>query len=69
MHQLPSFVDPILPEHVCRLKKAICGLKQARRSWFHRFSGFILTHGFHCSQVDLAIFLLRSSSHIIILIL
>jgi len=43
---------------VCHLKKAIYGLKQAHRAWFHRFNSFLFTHGFTCSQSDSSISLL-----------
>lgn len=32
MQQLPEFVDSQYPTFVCKLKKAICGLKQALRA-------------------------------------
>jgi len=31
---------------VCRLKKALCGLKQAPRAWYSRINGYLLTMGF-----------------------
>nr|GEV58737.1 uncharacterized mitochondrial protein AtMg00810-like [Tanacetum cinerariifolium] len=33
--QLEGFIDPYHPTHVYRLKKALCGLKQAHRTRFH----------------------------------
>ena len=69
MRKPPSSVDPPYPHHVCRLKKALYGLKQAPRAWFHRFSSFLLTHGFICSQSDPSMFIFRSSRYILVLLL
>ncbi|CAL2261280.1 unnamed protein product [Prunus armeniaca] len=38
MAQLPSFIDPTRPSHVCNLHKAFYGLKQAPRAWLYRIS-------------------------------
>lgn len=56
MKQPPGFVNPNLPTHVCKLKKAIYGLKQAPYAWFHGFSSFLFTVGFTCSASDTSIF-------------
>jgi len=45
MKQPPGFVHPNKPHYVCRLKKAIYGLKLAPHAWVHHFSGFLLSHG------------------------
>jgi len=34
MHQPEGFVDPTKPNHICKLSKAIYGLKQAPIYWF-----------------------------------
>nr|XP_009767591.1 PREDICTED: uncharacterized protein LOC104218727 [Nicotiana sylvestris] len=52
MEQPPGFKDLIFPHHVCRLKKAFYGLKQAPKAWFHKFSSFLLHLGFSCSKAD-----------------
>ncbi|KAG6423270.1 hypothetical protein SASPL_113661 [Salvia splendens] len=38
MEQPPGFIDPQFPNHVCRLKKAIYGLKQASLAWYQRLN-------------------------------
>ena len=56
MEQLPRYIDPRFPTHVCVLNKALYGLKQAPRAWFQRFSSFLLTLGFSCSRTDTSLF-------------
>ncbi|CAH9073755.1 unnamed protein product [Cuscuta epithymum] len=69
MRQPPGFVHPQFPHHLCRLRKAIYGLKQAPCAWFHRFNSFLLSHGFACSRSDNSLFIFRRNSGIIYLLL
>ncbi|PRQ47500.1 putative RNA-directed DNA polymerase [Rosa chinensis] len=46
MTQPPSFIDQARPSFVCKLNKAIYGLKQAPHAWFHRMTSFLLSVGF-----------------------
>nr|GEY39868.1 copia protein [Tanacetum cinerariifolium] len=50
--QLEGFVDPDHPTHVYRLKKALCGLKQASRAWYDTLSRFLLENKFSKDQVE-----------------
>ena len=38
--------------HVCRLKKALDGLKQTPRAWYEKMDGFLMSLGFSKSVVD-----------------
>jgi hypothetical protein len=38
--------------HVCRLKKAMYGLKQAPCAWYEKMDGFLMSLGFNKSVVD-----------------
>ena len=67
MQQPPGFVDPHHPSYVFHLHKAIYGLKQALRSWFHRLSSFLLTNGFTCSQSDPSLFIFKRNYSILYL--
>ena len=44
--QPEGFVSPKHPNKVCKLKKSIYGLKQASRTWNHRFDEEIKKFGF-----------------------
>ncbi|CAH9057687.1 unnamed protein product [Cuscuta epithymum] len=69
MRQPQGFIHPSFPNHVCRLRKALYGLKQAPRAWFHRFSGFLLSRGFTQSKSDSSMFVYRSPSHTVYILL
>lgn len=60
--QPSGFVDPVHPDHVCRLNKSLYGLKQAPRAWYNRFASFILSIGFTLAKSDSSLFLLRRGS-------
>lgn len=53
MHQQEGFVDKG-KKHllVCKLKKSLYGLKQAPRECYHKFHAFMLSQGYHRSNVD-----------------
>ena len=38
--------------HVCRLKKALYGLKEALRAWYERIDSYLMKLGFTRSNVD-----------------
>ncbi|CAL1399312.1 unnamed protein product [Linum trigynum] len=56
MVQPPGFVDPSRPDHVCRLKKAIYGLRQAPRAWYTTLCTFLQEFGFHKTHSDASLF-------------
>jgi len=41
-----------MESHVCKLKKALCGLKHAPRAWYSRIDGYLLILGFTKSDED-----------------
>ena len=43
--------------HVCKLKKARCGLKKAPRSWYDRIDSFLTRMDFTKSKVDPKLYL------------
>lgn len=69
MEQPSGFKDPIFIDHVCLLKKAMYGLKQAPKAWFHKFSSYLLHLGFMCSKSDSSLFVWHSDRGTILLLL
>lgn len=69
MQQPPGFVHPQFPHHVCRLRRSIYGLKHATRAWYHRFSTFLQSIGFTCTNSDTSMFVFLYDKHILILLL
>jgi hypothetical protein len=51
-----GFEDPRYPNHVYRLSKALCGLKQAPRAWYERLRDFLLAEDFKIGKVDTTLF-------------
>jgi hypothetical protein len=62
MDQPPGFVNKSFPDHVCRLKKALYGLKQAPRAWYMELRVFLLSIGFVNSTADASLFIQRTPS-------
>lgn len=58
MRQPPGFEEG---DHVCKLKRAIYGLKQASRAWYTTIDGNLQTHGFQRCSSDPSLYVLRSS--------
>jgi len=69
MLQPAGFVDKNNPTHVCHLHKALCGLKQAPRAWFDKFSNYLLEFGFCCSIKDPSLFIYIKGNDLILLLL
>jgi Reverse transcriptase (RNA-dependent DNA polymerase) len=53
---------------VCRLKKAIYGLKQSPRAWYGRLSSSLLQIGYKCSTADSSIFIKRTNGKLVIVL-
>ncbi|XP_021997220.1 uncharacterized mitochondrial protein AtMg00810-like [Helianthus annuus] len=68
MEQPPGFVDSKYPNYVCKLSKALYGLKEAPHAWFQRLSTFLISYGFSCSHADTSLFVFRKESHIMYLL-
>ena len=64
MAQPPGFKDLSKPNHFFKLKKAIYGLKQARRAWYTTLKNAILQLGFHSSKADSSIFIYSQGSNL-----
>lgn len=67
MSQAPGFVtsDPSL---VCKLNKALFGLKQAPRQWFEKLQSTLIEFGFTASKCDPSLFILNSTYYTVYLL-
>ena len=55
--------------YVCRLKKALYGVKQAPRAWYGRIDGFLVSLGFTKSKKDSNLYYKVEDDGIMILLL
>lgn len=62
MMQPPLYQSTTAPQQVCRLHKAIYGLKQSPRQWYFKFDTFMLEHGFKRLQSDSTIYTRHNAS-------
>nr|GEV34224.1 hypothetical protein [Tanacetum cinerariifolium] len=69
MEQPDSFVNPKYPNHVCKLKRSIYGLKQASRQWNKQFDDEIEKFDFTQTPDEPCVYLKASGSYVAILIL
>lgn len=61
MRQPPGLEHPTLSSHVCKLNKAIYGLKQAPKAWYNELKNFLVTQGFGKSDSDTSLFNFHNS--------
>lgn len=57
MAQVMGFVDKEKLDHVCKLRKAIYGLKQAPQAWYLELFEFLVSFGFKKSVADSSLFI------------
>ena len=53
----PGYTTSTKIEVVCKLERALYGLKQSPRAWFGRFSSAMKKYGYHQSNADHTLFL------------
>nr|GEU36644.1 retrovirus-related Pol polyprotein from transposon TNT 1-94 [Tanacetum cinerariifolium] len=61
-----GFVDPDIPNHVYRLKKALYGLKEAPKAWYDNLSSFLIEHHFTKGIVYSTLFTRRHGDDILL---
>nr|GEY17853.1 retrovirus-related Pol polyprotein from transposon TNT 1-94 [Tanacetum cinerariifolium] len=66
VNQPDGFVDPYHPDKVYRLKKALCGLKQAPRAWYDELSNFLVSKGFFKGSIDPTLFISKHGEDILL---
>ncbi|GJW12464.1 retrotransposon protein, putative, ty1-copia subclass [Tanacetum coccineum] len=69
MEKLEGFVNQKYPNHVCKLKRFIYGLKQASRQWNKRFDDEIKKYSFTQNPDEPCVYQKASGSYVTILIL
>jgi hypothetical protein len=69
MIQPEGYVDTRDPKKVCKLKRSIYGLKQASRSWNHRFDHVIKQNGFTRSVEEPCLYMKVSGRKVVYLVL
>ena len=61
MRQPPGFESAKQPHMVCKLDKAINGLKQAPRAWYSKLSSKLIDLGFVASKSDTSLFIYQKA--------
>lgn len=69
MEQPPMFKDPNNERKVCKLKKALYGLRQAGREWNRKVTEIILSMNFQRCQTDNCVYFQRDGDCIVIIAL
>ena len=71
MEQPKGFIDPNRPDHVCKLKKSLYGLKQSARCWNTTLDDYLLSEGYTKSDADDCIYIktvkIHNEEHFVIL--
>lgn len=62
IEQPQGFVNSHFPNYVCRLKKALYGLRQAPRAWFTKLKDFLHQHDFQGCYSDSSLFVRSTNS-------
>ena len=57
------------PEYVCKLRKAIYGLKQAPHAWCERFSRLLKQIGFEQSKADYSLYVMHTDKGSVIVVI
>ncbi|GJT26130.1 retrotransposon protein, putative, ty1-copia subclass [Tanacetum coccineum] len=69
MKQPEGFVNPKYPNHACKLKRSIYGLKKSSRQWNKRFDDEIKKFGFTQNRDEPCVYRKASGSYVTFLIL
>jgi hypothetical protein len=56
------------PEYVCKLKKALCGLKQSPRAWFSRLDQYLQQQGYKRGTIDSNLYIKIKEQNMIVVV-
>ncbi|KAL0423114.1 UNVERIFIED_CONTAM: Retrovirus-related Pol polyprotein from transposon RE1 [Sesamum radiatum] len=56
MNQPMGFLSPDHPEYVCKLRKALYGLKHAPKAWYGKIAEFLTHSGYLMTSADSSLF-------------
>ena len=68
MTQSEGFLDANKPHHVCKLHKALYGLKRAPRAWFEKLRGALVAWGFQNSMFDTSLVYTHKNGNLLMLL-
>jgi hypothetical protein len=66
VEQSPSFESEGYPNHVYKLHKTLCGLKQAPRVWYECLRDFLIENGFRIGKADSTIFTRKMGKYLFV---
>jgi hypothetical protein len=69
MHQPQGYVLPGYEDYVCKLKRALYGLRQSPRMWYERIHTFLISLGMSRSSSDYNMYFMGSGLSKIVLVL
>ncbi len=69
MDQPPGYEDMSHLDYVCRLHKALYGLKHASRAWHDKIAKYFVTIGFRMSNADHSLYVRKSDEGIMVIII
>lgn len=58
---MPPDINPLKSNQVCKLKKSLCGLKQASKKWYEKLISTLLNHGYIQASVDHFLFIKKET--------
>jgi hypothetical protein len=57
------------PEYVCKLRKALCGLKQAPQDWYYRLDKFLQDKGFKKGTIDNNLYIKSEGDNLLVVLI
>ncbi|GJW34668.1 retrovirus-related pol polyprotein from transposon TNT 1-94 [Tanacetum coccineum] len=61
-----GFESSTFPNHVCKLDKALYGIKQALKAWYETLSTFLTEHKFVRGKIDNTLFIYKTQTDVIL---